>query len=113
MLGASVTLASYYLFGLPMSFRSARSVPLPFLTASFRLCSAAIIRGCGRQMLGASITLASYYLIGLPMSVLMGLVWKWGAFVSETCLALIACNSSRRLALLRMRLIHCEELLVT
>lgn len=33
-------------------------------------------------MLGASITLTSYYIIGVPASVLMGLVWKWGPFVS-------------------------------
>lgn len=48
--------------------------------------SAAILRGCGRQMLGTCIALASYYLIGVPASVLMGLVWKWGAWVSVNTL---------------------------
>jgi hypothetical protein len=37
-------------------------------------------------MLGTCIALASYYLIGVPASVLMGLVWKWGAWVSVNTL---------------------------
>lgn len=53
---------------------------------------AAILRGCGRQLLGTCVALTSYYLVGIPASVVMGLVWRWGAWVS----AVIRTNTRAR-----------------